>query len=187
MPPLRYTRMAMLLHWLVALLIGVNILLGYIPDSVPESWSRPVIDLHKSVGITVIGLVILRLLWRAANPPPPMPATYRPLERRAAHWAHYALYAVAILLPLSGWLHDSAWKGAPTHPLTLFGVIPWFRFGVIEHMAPASKEAFHSFMFSVHVAFGYALYALLALHVLGALKHQFYDREPELQRMLPGR
>jgi len=89
------------------------------------------------------------------------------------------------LIPLTGWIHDSAWKGAPTHPLNLFWVIPWFRFGFIENLAPATKEQLHTVFFQIHAALAYVLYAVVALHIAGALKHQFVDREPELQRMFP--
>jgi cytochrome b561 len=83
-------------------------------------------------------------------------------------------------------MHDSAWKAAPTHPLVLYGLVPFPRIGVIEALPAAQKEQFHSVMFDVHVWLAYVLYALFALHVLGALKHQFFDGEPELERMLPG-
>ena len=183
----RYTGIAMVLHWVVAVLIVANVALGLCADYLPDSAIRSVIDLHKSIGITVLGLVILRILWRFAHRPPAMPATYSPLERFAAHAAHGVLYLLILALPISGWMHDSAWKSAPTHPMSLFWLVPWPRIGWIEAMEPAQKEHFHSVLFAVHAYAAYALYALLALHVLGALKHQFWDREPELQRMLPGR
>ena len=181
----RYTRIAMALHWVVAVLIIANVVLGLAADSLPEGWIRSAVDTHKSIGMTVLGLAVLRILWRFANPPPPMPDSYSPLERLGAHAAHVALYALIFALPITGWVHDSAWKGAATHPFLLWGVIPHIRIGAIEALDPATKEQIHSAFFALHVWFAYALYALLAAHVLGALKHQFWDREPELQRMLP--
>ncbi len=182
----RYTRTAMLLHWLVAVLIGVNVALAYGADAVPDDDVRTVIDLHKSIGLTVLGLVVLRVLWRLAHRPPAMPRAYSRSERFAAHAAHLALYALIAAVPLSGYMHDSAWKSAPTHPLVLYGLLEVPRIGPIANMAPEAKEQFHSLMFDVHVWLAYVLYGLFALHVLGALKHQFLDGEPELQRMLPG-
>jgi len=182
----RYTRLAMLFHWAVAVLITLNVFLALTVDDMPKSLERPFIDAHKSSGITVVGLAFLRGLWRWANPPPPYPAGYAPWERKAANAAHYALYGLIFLLPLTGWIHDSAWKGAPTHPLNLFWVIPWFRFGFIETLDPATKETLHTVFFQIHSALAYVLYAVLALHIAGALKHQFLDKQPELQRMLPG-
>ena len=185
-PVARYTGVAMLLHWTVALLIGLNLVLVWFADKWPDGWVRPAIDLHKSVGITVFGLVVLRLLWRASHPPPAMPADYPKVERTAAHLAHYALYAVILALPFSGWLHDSAWKDAATHPLRLFYAVPFPRLGALEQLPPGARAHAHDVWFAIHGWLAYALYALFGLHVAGALKHQWLDREPELQRMLPG-
>ena len=185
-PAARYTGVAMLLHWTVALLIGLNLVLVWFADKWPEGWVRPAIDLHKSVGITVFGLVLLRVLWRAGHRPPAMPSGYPRLERRAAHLAHYALYGLILAIPFSGWLHDSAWKDAPTHPLRLFYAVPFPRLGALEQLPTAAKAHAHDVWFTVHVWLAYALYALFVAHVAGALKHQWLDREPELQRMWPG-
>lgn len=181
----RYTRVAMGLHWIVAVLIIGNVILGLAADSLPDDWIRPAVDTHKSIGLTVLGLAVLRLLWRFANPPPPLPDSYPPLERIGAHAAHWALYGLIFALPITGWIHDSAWEGAPTHPFALWGVIPHVRIGAIEALDAATKERIHTIFFGFHVWFAYALYGLLALHILGALKHQFWDGERELQRMLP--
>lgn len=185
--PEKYTRTAMALHWLIALLIIGNVILGLSFDYVPEARIRLAIDTHKSIGITVLGLAIMRLLWRFTHPPPPLPEHYARWERIAAHLTHAALYLLIFALPLSGWLHDSAWKDAATHPMKLFGLVPWSRIDYIANIEPETKEILHDVFGEVHRRFGYLLYALFALHVGGALKHQLLDREPELQRMLPTR
>jgi cytochrome b561 len=182
-PAARYTRTAIVLHWLIAVLIAVNVTLGLAADSLPDDWIRSAIDLHKSFGLTVLGLVLMRILWRLSHPAPALPAEYPRRERIAAHMAHALLYGLILLLPVSGWLHDSAFKDAAAHPLRLFGIIPWFRIGAIESLPADQKEILHSQFFAVHAWSAYALYALVALHVLGALKHQFADRHAELQRM----
>ncbi len=184
--PQRYTRPAIILHWTIAVLIACNLTGGLLFDSLPKGVLRPAIDMHKSVGITVLGLAILRLLWRATHTPPPMPP-YADWERRTAHAVHWLLYGFIFLVPFSGWLHDSAWKGAPEHPMKLFWLIPWFRIGPIEHLDPASKEWWHSALFVVHSYLAYALLAAFLLHVAGALKHQFLEGKPELQRMWPAK
>ena len=183
--PGRYTLLAIWLHWLVAVLIFANTAFILSVDTWPDDWVRPVIDMHKSIGITVLGLVVLRILWRLGHPPPPLPETYRPWERVVSYAAHGLLYCVILALPLSGWMHNSAWKDAAAHPMRLYGLMPWPRIGFIESLEPAFKERMHSVLFSVHVAIAWALYALLALHVAGALKHEFFDREREIARMWP--
>lgn len=183
----RYTRTAIALHWIVALLMIVNVVLALAAEALPDEQVRFAIDTHKSIGITVLGLGLLRLLWRLSHPPPPLPTGYPRWERVGAHVAHAVLYLLVFALPLSGWLHDSAWKDAATHPMQLFGLVPWPRIGWVMSLPPALKEQLHGLFGALHFWFGYILYAFFALHVAGALKHQWLDREPELQRMLPGR
>jgi cellulose synthase/poly-beta-1,6-N-acetylglucosamine synthase-like glycosyltransferase/cytochrome b561 len=181
----RYTGLAIALHWLIAVLIAVNVGLALSVDLLPDSAVRSVIDLHKSFGITVLGLVILRILWRLSHRPPTLPAKYSHWERLSAHGVHYLLYASMLALPLSGWLHDSAWRDAATHPMRLFGLFEWPRLQFIMTLPAGLKEQLHTRFGELHTWLGYGLYALFALHVGGALKHQWFDREPELQRMLP--
>jgi cytochrome b561 len=182
--PQRYTKPAIVLHWTIAVLIAVNLVLAWSFGSVSKPTLRTMVDMHKSIGLTVLGLAILRLLWRATHAPPPIPP-YTAWERRTAHVAHWTLYALIFLLPITGWMHDSAWKGSAGHPMKLFFVIPWFRIGAIENLDPVTKEYWHGLLFQVHVAVAYTLCAVFVIHIAGALKHQFLDRAPELQRMWP--
>ena len=181
----KYTRTAMLLHWAVALLITANVMLIWTVDYLPDDDVRPVIDTHKSIGITVLGLAIMRLLWRVVRRPPPLPEGYPWWERLAAHLAHAGLYLLIFALPISGWMHDSAWKEAATHPMFFFGLFEWPRIGWITAIEPGTKEHLHTLFGLVHTFLGYGLYSLFVLHVVGALKHQFIDGETEIQRMLP--
>ena len=181
----RYTRTAMLLHWLVAALIIGNLLLVWTIGLFPDDLVRPVVNTHKAIGLTVLGLALLRVLWRLSHRPPALPRSYPLVERAGAHLAHLLLYGLILGLPISGYIHDSAFKDAAAHPLTLFGLVPFPRIAPIMALDPATKVRVHAFWFAVHGWLAYGLYALLALHVAGALKHQFLDREPELQRMLP--
>ncbi|KGE11404.1 MULTISPECIES: cytochrome b [Burkholderia] len=181
----RYTRTAMVLHWLIALGILCNVAIALSADAMPDAWVRPAIDIHKSIGITVLGLAILRLLWRVSHRPPSLPAWFRRWELRAAHVAHILLYLLMFTLPITGWLHDSAWNGAATHPMSLYYVIPWFRLGFIESLPPAVKDHLHDLFGAMHTWAAYALYVVLAMHILGALKHELFDRESVLRRMLP--
>jgi cytochrome b561 len=181
---LKYTRVAIILHWAIAVLIGCNIALAIGSGHVPDSYVRPMIDLHKSFGITVLGLALARIAWRLTHRPPALlPAT--PLEHFAAHSVHGAFYVLIFAMPITGWIHDSAWSGAASHPMLLYWVIPWFRLGFITALDPAAKDHVHTLFGNIHTWISYALYGVLGLHVLGALKHQFIDRQPELQRMRP--
>lgn len=187
---LRYTRVAILIHWTIALLILANVVLGLSaawlpPSALSDVQARVVVDTHKSIGITVLGLVIVRVLWRLTHRPPPLPTEFPGWEKAAAHFAHILLYVLILALPLSGWMHDSAWSAAASHPIYLFGLVPWPRIGFLMHLDPALKDQLHTQLGTLHTACSYALYAVLTLHVLGALKHQWIDRHPVIGRMLP--
>ena len=184
-PVRRYNRTAMTLHWLVATLILINVFYGLAAASADDAHVRPLVDMHKSIGLTILGLVLLRIFWRLGHTPPPMPRTYPRLDRIGAHAAHLALYAVMFLLPLSGYLHDSAWTGGATHPLVWFGVLHLPRMPIIKSFDPATKDHLHALFGAAHVYIGYILYALVALHLLGVVKHHVVDHESELSRMLP--
>lgn len=181
----RYTKTAIILHWLVAVLMVINVALVLTVDLFPDNLVRPFINTHKSIGITVLGLGLLRLLWRFSHRPPPLPVEYPAWERKTAHLAHWALYALILMLPLSGWMHDSAWKDAASHPMSLYYLVPWPRIGLITNLDPVIKEQMHDLFGLIHKSLGYVLYVLVAIHVGAALKHQFIDRHRELQRMLP--
>ena len=181
----RYSRTAMLLHWIIAAMILVNVCLGWSANYLSDEGARTVIDLHKSIGITILGLVLMRILWRASHRPPPLPRSFPRWERTSAHIAHIALYVLMLAIPLSGWLHDSAWKDAATHPMHWFNLFTWPRIGWVMDLEPQLKERLHNSFGTLHTWLGYVLYALLVLHVGGALKHEWLDRESVLRRMVP--
>ncbi|MFW2830039.1 cytochrome b [Sphingomonas sp. ID0503] len=182
----RYTRTAMLFHWLIAVLIVANVGLAWVWPTLDDG-VRPLIDTHKSIGITVLGLTIMRVLWRLTHRPPPLPHGYKRWETYASGATHFLLYLIMFGLPLTGWIMDSAWKSAGENPMSLFGLFEWPRIGAVMSLDPATKESVHDGFGMAHGNLAVILYALFALHVLGALKHQFWDGERELQRMLPGR
>ena len=178
----KYTKGAVVLHWLVAIGILFNLIAMLVIDD--NARTRGFINIHKSVGITVLLLVLLRFLWRAANKPPEPLAALHGWERTLSKVVHYSLYALIVLVPLSGWLHDSAFKDAAKYPLTLFGTIPWFRLPPFTTMEPVAKEHWHTIFGIAHsLVLKILLWIALVLHVAGALKHQFIDKQRELQRM----
>ena len=183
MDDIRYTRTAIVLHWVVALLMIGNVALALTVDFLPDDWVRPAIDTHKSIGITVLGLVLFRVLWRMGHRAPDLPVAYPAWQRRASNWGHGLLYVLMLALPLSGWLHDSAWKDAATHPMYLFGLFEWPRLPFFAGLTVAAKDHWHEALGNLHTALSYGLYVLLAVHIAAAAKHQWIDRERELQRM----
>ena len=184
---LRYNNTAIALHWLVALAMVVNVVLAWCFAIVGDDNIRFAIDTHKSIGITVLGLALLRVLWRFRFAPPAFPLVQSWWQRHAMRVAHFCLYALIILLPLSGWLHDSAWKDAATHPMHWFGLMPWPRIAWISQIEPVSKEHLHELFGAWHSYLSWLLYGLFVLHVTAALKHHFSRRERVRGRgILPG-
>ena len=181
----RYSRTAIVLHWAIALLIVANVALGLLFESFGEDNVRPLIDAHKSIGITVLGLAIMRLLWRATHVPPALPAHYKPWEKLAPNAAHLFTSVLIFAMPISGWLTDRPWKPAPEIKMYWFGLFEWPRIGWIMNMDPAVKESLHGLFGEVHESLALVLYLLVFLHLAGALKHQFIDKHAELQRMWP--
>ena len=181
----RYTRIAVVFHWLVAVLVIGNIALAWtfkVFDDYP--WTQYVTNTHKTVGITVLGLALLRLSWRIAHRPPPFNPAIPRWQAGAARFVHGALYFMIIAMPLSGWIYDSAWEWAKDVPIDFWGLfemprIPW----VMDMPQGRAKELLDVVAGEVHNYLSYLLYALLAAHLAGAIKHQWFDRIPTLQRM----
>jgi cytochrome b561 len=174
--PQRWGAFAQGLHWTIAVLIIALALVGLTMDDLATSPTKlKVYALHKSVGLTVLALVLLRLAWRLFDRRPPLPQTMPAWERVAAGVTHGMLYLVMLVMPLSGWLYNSA----SNFPLRWFGL---FRVPALAGPDKALKEFAHE----VHETGFYVLAALFALHVAGALKHHFVDRDPTLARMTPG-
>jgi len=185
----RYSAVAVALHWLVAIGIIYNLVAMLVVDD--DARSRAFIDLHKSIGITVLGLVLLRILWRLGHTPPaPMP-TLKPWERKLSLGVHHLLYLLMVLAPLSGWLMNSASFNKATgqpYDIDLFHVLPWFNLPFFGTMSAAARAHWHDGLGAAHgLLFKLLLWAALLLHVAGALKHQLRDRQKALQRMWFGR
>lgn len=170
----RYTPAAIGLHWLVAVLILVMLGVGLTMVRLPNTIAKfQLIQLHKSVGITILALVAARLLWRFTHPAPMLPAHMAAWQKAAAHASHYLLYILMFAMPLSGWVMSDA---AGYHP-SWFGVdVPQ----LVAHNPPLAKTLglFHNYG-------AYLLIALLCAHVGAALLHHVWYRDNVLRRMLP--
>lgn len=180
----RYGHIAVVLHWLVAALVICNVFLAWSFDYWPDKYAMTAGNTHKSIGITVFGLAIMRLLWRTTHQPPALLPELRHWEATAARIAHASLYVLIFAMPLSGWLYDSAWKDGPANPIHFFGLLDFPRLPYIVDQAPQAKEKLDALFGSMHHWLAYLLYGLVLLHVAGALKHQFIDKQPELRRMM---
>ena len=171
-----YTRTAIGLHWLVALLIFVAVPLGVVMHEMALSPLKlKLYSWHKWIGVTVFALAILRVLWRATHRPPPPPAGMPDWQRRAASVVHGLLYLLLFLIPLSGWLMSSA-KGFQT---VYLGILP------LPDLL-AKDEILGEWLAEVHEAFNIGLLMLLAVHAGAALKHHIVERDDVLARMWPG-
>ncbi|NNU17671.1 cytochrome b [Parvularcula sp. ZS-1/3] len=174
-----YTRVAKALHWLIALMIIVQIPAGIIMHNLAFSETKFLMyQLHKSFGLIVLGLSLFRLYWRLTHPVPPLPDGMKGWERAAARFTHVAFYVVIIGIPLTGWLMVSAsTTGIDTK---LFFVIH------VPHWPLPVSEALEGFLAETHEYMAKATIALIAVHIGAALKHHFVARDATLTRMLPG-
>ncbi len=180
----RYATIAIVLHWLIASAIIVQILLAWRMQDLMTPLGFALTQLHKSVGISILLLSLARLGWRLANPPPPEPQGLATWELWLSKIVHIALYVIMIGMPLTGWLMVSASK--IEIPTLLFGVVPWPHLPVAG-LAPATKVMWHKIGQNSHELLAFGAYLLVVLHVAGALKHQLFDRDmPLLSRMAPG-
>jgi cytochrome b561 len=179
----RYSAGAIVLHWTIAVLIAWNLVLGFRMHSATGLAQFNLFQLHKSVGITVLLVSLIRLAWRMTHRPPPLPPTMRGWEKRAAHITHFALYAIMIGMPLTGWIVVST---SPLNiPTLLFHTIPWPHAPVVHGLAPALKATVNAGFDTTHMILAWSALALLALHIGGALKHMFVERDGVAARMLP--
>lgn len=174
--PERWGALAQTLHWTIALGVIGLVVVGLWMDELPNTPTKlEVYALHKSVGITVLALVLLRLAWRLIDQRPPLPPGMPAWERVLAGVTHGLLYLLLLVMPISGWLYNSA----ANFPLRWFGL-----FGLPALSGP--DRALKALAHEIHETGFYVLAALFMLHVAGALKHHFLDRDPTLARMLPG-
>jgi cytochrome b561 len=169
----RYTKTAIILHWVVALGLILNIGLALSIGYVEDENIRFVINNHKSIGVTLLGFALMRLIWRMTHQPPAYPYQQPKLERVAATGTHIMLYILILMIPLSGWMHDSAWKSASQIRMYWFGLFEWPRLAVIMELEPVLKEQVHGIFGGIHTWLSYALYSLVGLHVVAAFMHHF--------------
>ena len=173
-PDISYTRTAIALHWLAALLIVCNLLLGVSMVELELSPTKlRLFAAHKWIGVTVFLLASLRLAWRLAHPPPPAVAMPE-WQRRAAAATHATLYVLMLAIPLSGWVYSSSTGVSVVY----LGLVP------LPDLV-AKDKSLAAVLKAVHVTLNLGLVALVSVHAGAALKHHFVDRDAVLPRMLP--
>jgi len=190
----RYTKVAVILHWLIALGIFSMFALGWFMSDLPKEAPKQLtydlfnwgiytwqlteeasprtfyFNLHKSIGVTILALVIIRILWRFTHTPPALLSSYKSWERKLATGAHHLLYLLMVVLPLSGVLMALNSK---------YG-IKWFG---MPFITGSDNKSARDFWVQVHEFIGLILLFIIVLHILGALKHKFIDKDETLNRM----
>jgi cytochrome b561 len=173
----------MTLHWLIAFgIMGVIVLGSIMADLTPGTALKfELYQLHKSIGITILTLTLVRLAWRLANPVPPLPLTMARWERGVARFTHIIFYVMMLAIPLSGWMMVSAsvWN----LPTVLYGVVELPHLPVLSTLE--NKKPVEDALKEIHETLAWWTVGLLILHVAGALKHHFVARDDTLRRMLP--
>ncbi len=173
--PARYGVPAQFFHWVIAALIVIQFVLGRMQEHLPVGVHKlGILARHKSVGMTILMLAILRLAWRLWHPAPPLPSKMRPLERWAARASHVSFYVLLFAMPLTGWMMSSA----KNYSVSWFGLFTW------PNLIGKNEAAFN-LLRSTHDVLSGVLFTLAVLHILAALKHHFWDRDDVLVRMLP--
>ncbi len=189
-----YTKTAVVLHWLIAIFIVLMFVLGFFMADIPKegpkqsaydllnlgiyTWqlSEEVtartfyFNLHKSLGISIFALIALRIIWRVTHKPPAFLSSYKAIERKVATGTHHLLYSLMVFVPLSGLVTGITSK---------YG-LKWFGIDLVEGLA---NKPVHEASAGVHEVLNFILLALIVLHVAGALKHKFIDKDGTMNRM----
>ncbi len=190
----RYTKIAVLLHWLIALGVFVMFAIGWYMSDIPKDAAKQIsydvfdlgvytwrlaeeasprtfyFNLHKSIGITLFGFILLRLFWRIVHRPPAILATYQAWEKKLATGTHHVLYLLMVALPASGLIMAAYSK---------YGV-KWFG---LDFISGLDNKFVRELFQEMHEVIGWILLAVIVLHIAGALKHKFIDKDDTMKRM----
>ena len=194
-PTTSYTKTAKVLHWLIAIGIFGMFALGWymseLPKEAPKQMAYDLFDLgvytwnlseeisprtfyfnlHKSIGVTIFALILIRILWRITHRPPALLASYKAWESKLASGAHHLLYLLMVALPLSGIIMAIYSK---------YG-IKWFGIELIKGL---DNKDMRELFYEAHEIIGLIILLVIIVHIIGALKHKFIDKDDTLKRML---
>jgi cytochrome b561 len=172
----RWGAISQSLHWIIVALVITQFVLANSAASLPQGLEKLVVlARHKSVGITILGLAVLRLLWRWTQPVPALPPDTGRWERTLAHASHALLYALLFAIPLAGWMMSSARNFS----------VSWFNLVQLPDLVSPDRALYET-LHTVHVTLARVLATLAILHALAALRHHFLLKDDVLRRMLPG-
>ena len=190
-----YTKTAKVLHWLIAIGIFGMFALGWFMSDLPKEAPKQIaydlfnlgvytwnlteeisprtfyFNLHKSIGVTIFALILIRILWRITHRPPALLASYKAWERKLASSAHHLLYLLMVALPISGIVMATYSK---------YG-IKWFGVPFIKGL---DNNPMRELFKEVHEIIGLIIFLVIIVHIIGALKHKFIDKDDTLKRML---
>ena len=175
--PQTYTKVAILLHWLIGLAIIFMLGFGLLLDDIPNEYKFKAYQLHKSIGLTILVLSFVRLFWRMTHAVPPLPDHMKTWEKLAAKLSHYLFYVLMIGIPLTGWALVSS--SPMNFPTLWFGLFQWPHLP-LDH----TKELSDGFA-ETHELLAYLTIVLLGMHIAAALKHHFIDKDNVLIHMVP--
>ena len=163
------------LHWIIVILIINQWVIAARADALPNGLAKlQALGWHKSFGMTILMLAVVRLAWRLMNPTPDLAGETKPWERLLARLSHFLLYALIFAMPLTGWMMSSA-RNFP---------VSWFKLFQFPDLVAPAERMFHR-MHDLHHQLFAALVIVALLHIAGALKHHFIDKNDVLKRMLP--
>ena len=168
----RYNSVARAFHAVIAVMVIFNLLTGIFGDAIEDIWQP--FPAHTATGILILLLSLGRLGWRFTWTMPDWPETMSNLQRTVARLTHAALYALMLIVPLTGWIFSSAGK----YPLSIYGLFDWPKLAVAKGSALA--EAAHE----GHEVLGFVMAGLVVLHIAAALHHHFVIKDNVLRRML---
>jgi cytochrome b561 len=175
--PTRWGTLSQLLHWLIVALVVAQVTIALVFKSLHrEPLLFALVNLHKSIGITIFALMLIRLLWRWGNRVPDLPAALSAYERMLARGTHVALYVILLVMPLTGWLGSAA-HGIP---------VRWFALVTLPGIV-AKSLALSKLMFVAHFWLAILLGVIVTVHIAAALRHHLVLRDDTLRRMVPMR
>ncbi|CAM2873681.1 cytochrome b [Legionella worsleiensis] len=171
-----YSSVTKFFHWLIALLVIGMLCMGFFLEDIPEQYQGTAYMLHKSTGITLLFLMLMRAVWVGISGKPALPSSIKPWEKKLARFVQYGFYVLLFIMPMSGWIMSVAADRVPSY-FGLFKMpLPWI----------TPDTSLVELMKDSHEVIAWILILFICLHVLGALKHHFIDKNNILRRMLPG-